>query len=807
MIRLVLVLSACFLSVYSISAQNVRKNTSLSFSYNLKTGARTSAGVFDSSGALIRTLWSNRTESAGAHSGVWDGKDDSGAEVSFNSTWTVKVLHSNVSYHWDGVIGNTEAAWTTSTNIWDGLAYIPTQLRLAFGRNGIWAATGYSEGTVNLLRFNSAAPNRPTAPNRNYASQNVEFVDIDSDGQFLYLANAAVWGGENFTTKLDSATGVPVTFSAGSAISSPYSWKGISLSGIDVSAKGASVPNAIAVQDSGRIIAVAHSSINSVKFFDKNSGAEYGKVLAINQPQSMGFTSAGLWILSGSKVYRVSNPGTRNKLTTPLAGLSNPVYVTTNKANNHIFVLDGGSSQQVKEFDTSYKLVRTYGDAGGYTDWNPKITKTRLMLDNTATSGSTTANGSWLRVSPNNELWICDGGNAGRILHISATNSYIDQILFSQETYTVGISQTMPTRLFRGSIEYAIDYSQPLQPGDPDPVLGGDGSWRMVANWAVGAAGAHGSSPANYNAFSVQTGILYAEKLSNGRTYGHILNAKGDAVSEIEFPDSGTTPVRFTGWKSTFDVTPMQVDGSLLKMTTTGAAPNRTITIQRAPLIGFDASDNPRRGAYVTVAAVKYNSANEPGIGNGWGMSSLGQPTTAGVYPIYSTQPFDSSSTTAKPHLAGVIAGRSSYLFRTNREGCIRLPDFAGTWPCTKSYGGHDGIGTEAIGNNIFTTYDGQYAAYGEQTYHYWTDGLMIGQYGQNTFYIAGAPKPPGAAGNIAMTRFVSVNGDIYMYMTAEAGYTPVQRWRISNLRSISESIGSGELGNSIKLVGQANFN
>lgn len=804
---LFLAFAICVLSGCTAAAQKPQRSADLFFSYTLQSNARTSAGVFDSGGALIRTLWSNRAEVAGTHSGVWDGRDDSGAEASRNSIWTVKVLKSNVSYRWDGVIGNTEAAWTTSTNIWDGLAYIPTQLRLAFGSNGIWAATGYSEGTVNLLRLNPSAPNRPTAPNKNYASQNVEFVDIDSDGSFLYLANAAVWGGENFVTKLDSITGAPVAFSGGSTISFPYSWKGLNLSGIDVSAKGAPSPNAIAVQDSGRILAVAHPSINSVKFFDKVSGMEYGNALTIVQPLSMGFTSAGLWVLSGSKVYRVSDPGTRNKLTTPLADLSNPVYVATNKANNHIFVLDGGSSQQVKEFDAAFQLVRTYGEEGGYTDGNPSITKTRLMLDNTATKGSTSTNGSWLRVSPNNELWICDGGNAGRILHVSATNSYIDQILFSQETYTVGVSQTVPTRLFRGTIEYEIDYNKPLQPGDPDPALGGDGSWKMVRNWAVGAEGARGSSPANYSAFSVETGILYAEKLSNGRTYGHVLDAKGDTVSEVEFPDSGMTPMRFTGWKSIFDVTPLQVDGSLLKMTTTGTTPNRVITIQRAPLIGFDTSNNPLRGAYITVAAAKYNSTNEPENGNGWGMSSLGQPTSAGVYPIYSTQPFDSSVTTVKPHLAGVIAGRSSYLFRTNREGCIRFPDSAGTWPCTKSYGGHDGVGTEAIGNNIFTTYDGQYATYGGQTYHYWTDGLMIGQFGQNIFYIAGAPKPPGAAGNIAMTRFVSVNGDIYMYMTAEAGYTPVQRWRISNLRSIAESIGNGELGTSIKLVERANSN
>ncbi len=180
---------------------------------------------------------------------------------------------------------------------------------------------------------------------------------------------------------------------------------------------------------------------------------------------------------------------------------------------------------------------------------------------------------------------------------------------------------------------------------------------------------------------------------------------------------------------------------------------------------------------------------------------SLGQPTTSGVYPIYATQPFGTAASAGKPHLAGIIAGRSSYLFLTNREGCIKEPDKVGTWPCTNSFGGHNGIGSQAIGNNIFTTYDGQYAKYGGQTYHYWTDGLMVGQYGQNTFAIPDHPRPPGSAGNIAMTRFVGVDGDIYMYLGAEAGYTPVQRWHVSNLGSIVEAVGSGRLGQSLKLV------
>ncbi len=177
-------------------------------------------------------------------------------------------------------------------------------------------------------------------------------------------------------------------------------------------------------------------------------------------------------------------------------------------------------------------------------------------------------------------------GMPGRILHISKDNAYVDKVLFSQETYAIGMSRTAPTHLFRGTIEYAIDYSKPLQPGDPDPTLGGNGSWTMVRNWSVGAEGAHGSEPAKYSTLGPHTGILYAERLSNGRFYGHIRDAKSRSVREVEFPESGTAPIRFTEWKSDHEI-PMQTDGSLLKFSTSGSVPRKKITIQRSELTGL----------------------------------------------------------------------------------------------------------------------------------------------------------------------------------------------------------------------------
>lgn len=772
----------------------------ISFTYSLPEDARTSAGVFDSTGALIRTLWSNRSQHAGPGSGIWDGNTDSGSVPSTgDQTYTIKVLRSNVAYDWDGVIGNTEGAWTDSFSTWDRTGYVPTQIRLAFVGTTAWVAPGYSEGTSNLFSFNLSTPNSPVITNKAYVSQNVQFTDVDTDGSFLYMPNAQVWGGENFVTKF-TVLGAPASFTDGMSVVSPYSWKNIAMNAVAVTSSSTALPNSIAVQNTGNILAVGYSGNNTVIFFDKTTGAAIGAPLKVAKPTSMGFTSAGLWVLSDKTVYLVKGPSTTNTLTTPLKGLSSPTYLATNKRLNTVVVLDGGAAQQAKEFNSRYVITRIYGDTGGYTDWNPSITNSRLMLDKTASTGAPTANGSWVKVDQSDGLWICDGGNDSRILHIDGANRYVNQIIFGQETYSVGTSQTQPTRVFKGGIEFAIDYSKPLLPGDPMG-QGGNGSWRMVKNWTVGAEGANGSTA---QTFDTRGGIFYSEQLSNGRVYGyvHTVLSNGGKWASVEFELPAHGPMRFTGNSFPAHVGyEMELDGSVIQLAKSGSGAHSVVKFMRAPLTGFDTSGNPMRGSYVLMASATYDNSSEPNPAvAGWGGPFSFQQTASGVYPVYQPGPFNSVASTGFPHLAGVAPGRSSYLFHANPEKCIARTDFAGNFPCANSFGAHNGNNVMAIGSSIFTGYDGQYAIYGNTYYHYYQDGLMIGQYGQRSIVPPGGYLVQGAAGNIAQIRWVPYNGDVYMYMSSESQLTPIQRWHISNLNSIHEVIGSGVLGSTINL-------
>ncbi|MET0263511.1 MAG: FlgD immunoglobulin-like domain containing protein, partial [Rariglobus sp.] len=77
------------------------------FNFTLARDARTSAGVYNATGKLVRTLWADaHFANAGTYGAAWDNLDDSGAAAP-PGTYTVKVMAHNANYVWEGVLGNT----------------------------------------------------------------------------------------------------------------------------------------------------------------------------------------------------------------------------------------------------------------------------------------------------------------------------------------------------------------------------------------------------------------------------------------------------------------------------------------------------------------------------------------------------------------------------------------------------------------------------------------------------------------------------------------------------------------------------
>ena len=562
----------------------------------------------------------------------------------------------------------------------------------------------------------------------------------------------------------------------------------------------------IAVQRGGNILAIAHGTTNQIVLFDKTSGNSLGTITGITAPGQMAFNSEGLWVIANGVLYEVTGVGSSNAVAAvpSLGGItfSNVQSVAVNGATNSLVVLDGGTNQQMYEFAVStHSLMRTYGDLGGFNDCNPTITKTRLNVDNTATTGATTGNGSFVSVDDTDDVWIGDNGNYERILHISPSNQYVNQNMSFHYLYKSAVSKTMPTRLFNHQWEFSINYNVTNVAGDPDPAVGGNGSWALVRNWGVCAQGAHGSPPGAMT--NATTGIREVEQLSNGRVYADVTN--GSNYHLYELPTSGTSPMRDTGINTYGPAGPELLlrDGSLVYSNKTGTTPSFVVTAYKATLTGFDGSNNPIYGSFVAVGSTTTNATNAsliPSTGSFIG-SNGAETTTSGYMPVFWTAQKNNSATTHYPHLAAIKSGFASYAWTTLGEVCFQVPDYLGNFPCKNGFSSFNGIAPIQVeGANIFVGYDGQNVPWGDQYYHVWEDGMIVGQFGNDQGYLyqnamhgyfqAMRPEQAENIGDISTTTY---NGDVYMYHPDE-GSGSCHRWHISNLSSIHEWGGSGQL-------------
>lgn len=779
----------------------------IAFGYTLPTAAATSAGVYDSSGALIRTLWSNENISAGPQTAIWDGKDDSGNPAPAGS-YQIRVLYNNVTYTW-GLIGDTSASWT-ATNSWDAQDLLPDDI--AFLGSTAYTANGYAEGHPNASTFDTSHPERPEALfTSGYCSQ-IEFVT--TDGKLVYFANVGNGypNSAGYIFAYNPETQKYFDFSAGSA---PYSCNSNSpRSVIDYApnlnnpgSERINVPTGIAVQSHGDLLAVSHGAdvsmkdaTNSpgedlIKLFNKTSGVQVGEI-PLHDPQGIAFApDNSLWAISGNSVVQITLVGSENLITTLLPGLSKPLALSVDSTTSDVLVADGGSSQQVKRYSAAGQLLAVYGDLGGYADCNPVVTKTRLFLD--ATAGPDYSGYSvrtFVAADPDGSFWIGDPGNA-RVLHISAQEKYLGQIAFLRFLYHVAADHGNPRRVFAGNLEFSVDYSKPLLPGDPDPSLGGNGSWSLVRNWAACLA----------NNYAPQ--FTQVQTFGNGRTYALAPNLKvksiwnGAPVNElVELPASGS--LKFSGrYLDNASGYPEFFDGkgnlAYWVDNKTGGKWTQQIAYQQR-LIGYDNNAWPQWGSPSTLASVPLVSSTDPAGFRGWGMYSFPEATAGGIFATYNTSP---SIPGTDHHLGGVIEGHSRWTWEASPGAAIKYPDGKGTFPDIESYGGHNGIAAFVEGKNIFEGYDGQSGTFSSQWIQWNEDGLLIGQFGHPAKGLASdSTLFPGAATNIWTMVTVSAGDSIYLYNSDEGYHTGIHQWKVGGLDSIHELSGSARLGDTVIL-------
>jgi len=155
----------------------------------------TSAGVFDSSGRLVRQLWALKSLAAGTHTGEWDGRDELGKPVPAGK-YTFRVVLNGSTYRNVGILGNTGSPPNELGHIQHGVISVTTDAR---GR--IYTANGWEEAGHD---FKVMDPNGSTLFHARYQIRNGKPNGaphaIAVDGTHIYCATHG-WASEQWKSK------------------------------------------------------------------------------------------------------------------------------------------------------------------------------------------------------------------------------------------------------------------------------------------------------------------------------------------------------------------------------------------------------------------------------------------------------------------------------------------------------------------------------------------------------------------------------------------------------------------------------
>ncbi len=734
--------------------------------FTLATAATTSAGVYDSNGKLIRTLWSGKKYPAGVVTANWNGLNDNNVAVN-NGNYTIKLLSNNVQYSWDGAMNNSNPlnGPTVQGN------FLPIQSMVVIGSTAYYTP-GYNEGRYMLNAFDLANPYATTA-------RGVYLGDFNADA----LQSLATDGSTLFTVSEHTTNHqILLRAYAPSILDNVLRQRTVTASG---GAPGGAA--GIAVQPAGKqeLVFVTQRNENRVYLYNKNTFAPYstafldGNALGWNTPQALAINSDGdLWIAckntaSGQwQVLRYTNfDGTPTLAATVSGGLVNPVGIAVSvDGNKTLLVADsedaaGSVHQQIRAYaNTGGSTLWTLGQAGGYATNGPTITNDKFILQGMICPQS------------DGSFWITDLATENRTMHFSAARAFISDIQYAR-SYNAAADQNNATRVFQNFVEYQIDYSKAFTQNQ---------GWTPVRNWNY--LGTKNLLPtASYGGFD---GLSVVSTLSNGRTYS-LVNAQtvtgsstdAGRMSLVELTASG---MRNTGYKTAQNAGYwMDKDGSLI--TSSVINNNTKAQFTRLALTSFDGSGNPQYASATVLATA-------PRLPT-W---DAGTPYPDGT-PYYAPRflQLDNGllvTYNAEGHAAGMHLGAVNPA--TNQWQWQSMPgagpfDGKGNYDTANWYGGNRVM---ASGTNVVVGYNGEGwgANMGQgqanQFMHYSDDGLFVGQFGMGQLNGGGTwPGAYGSGGN-SFSPFLTSNGGIlYLYANDESDRS-LNRWRATGLDTIQET-------------------
>jgi hypothetical protein len=705
-----------------------------------------SAGVYTTNNVLIRGIFNNVVYPAGTHTYTWDGTDDDYADIAAG-TYKIKVLRNNVTYTWEGVIGNTSKSFTGDL-IHKGFLPIAS---MCFSSTKGYYSVHYNERSTSQKSFLLSEKQEMlnVLPDReNGVSQSTEFSC--TDGTRVYWAgdkeNASTWV---FATS--TADNTEVAFSSGS------SYQGYN--------------NAIAVGGSVYGMAVGTNFLYvsrsaGVEVYNKTTGALIRTQSFENARHLARDDADALWVTLGNTTvtkYTIDGSGNFTASGISLTGFTKVGGVGSQ--GSVIGVLDASTVQQAKLYNTSTGAPTiTVGTAGGYLT-SPAVTNYKFSFDN-----------SYIAFQSDGSFWIGDK-NSYRNMHYNSAGTYIDQIAYIPHSYYSSIDPNNPSRIYSDHLEFERDYNV---------TLSGSTGWLLKRNF-IGSIDA--------NNLSFQNPITF----SNGRAYGLMYNTQGGAnwrVMEV----MPTALLRYTGITFGIGSNELYADGSI-RYIYSFRSTNEPLVWYKKALTGFDGSNNPIWASSFTALASTPNiGEDDPAYMGVGGTLAPGEQTTSGLMVVFdgampgSQTPSQNGS--EKYHLGAVELGASTWKWRTSLP---TFPYYRGRFPSNgdfdigngeAQYGGgpaYAGSVARVQGRSIFWGYHGEFWKGGQcnMWQHVWDNGLMVGQFGAQD---GGASGAAGMAGNSFCAKMATIGSNYYLVHNDESVHGGVHSWKISGLNTVVES-------------------
>ena len=780
----VFTLLACSLAMFAALAQ-----PPLKWAFSLPHEAVTSAGVYTLEGKLVRTLWRAETLRRGSHFGAWDGLDDLG-QTATGSMHEIRLVYHRINYVWEGIYGNSSVAVGGPTV---HKAYLPPTSLVLDGARVIYAV-GYNEGQNGLHAFPVAAPEQHTLPIAR-VDPFASFAMIAADADRLYWVNGGGMSRTSFVGVFDLRTALPAKFSSGVAVCltrrhngqcyEPQDYQGV----ISVETSAGLEPTGIAVQRKGRVLAVAQAGFGRVRMFDKMSGELLNEIalpMATRRLNQLAMAPDGdLWVISGRRLLRYTDLDGTPTLAGSIDNLVQPVAVATHPTrSDHVWVADGGTSQQLKRFDREGRSTGVIGLPGGYAH-DPAVSSERLCF--TAREGREQTG---MLPMPDATLWVIDYCNNRMLryrIDADGAASNDAQIAYLPGFYASTVDHGNPRRVFANFLEFDTDPDTPPQQGR---------SWKLVRNWLGGLPATLNDRHAFNGAFG---GFQTVETLRNGRTYGMLRVHSRQVI--VELPTSGPLRVlKIFGQPLPGATSLVMYETGDLGYALSGPT---TQSAMRLPLTGFDSAGDPVWADEPVVLASVPRLPGSPYYRGAFSGMPPRFPLTGSGKVIFFDQSVEGNEGF---HLGAAERNGTSWLWQASPSGALDGKGSFQTKAIDKSvnYGGN---AVWAHDRHIIYGYHGEFhkdmktglIGQANQFMHYDESGLFLGQFGQASTRPS-PPTQPGRSGNAFSPTFVHHAGRLYLYHNDESSHGGVHRWRIDGWNALRELRGTGSPGGSIEL-------